>query len=683
MYKLRTVDVWDTLLRRDCHPECIKLATARHLLLSYNENLLAAYSGQWELYQARLDAERRHAEQARASGHDDEYEITEVISEWLTIVFGGGGYDQTISPSLAEYELKIEMARSYPDAGISDFLQNHPAEQTLFLSDFYMNSKMLERLLAAKGLTSLVSRGIASCDVGMNKRSGKLFEHVHKTYEVAPEHHVHVGDNQWSDVESAQRLGIKAIHYLPDIEHEQRLKREHLFSSRNVLFAHLRNISNTEAETVLTTGDQDEANTAFKLGIEAAPLFMGFATWIAEQSLRYDLDRVLFLTREGEFFHQVYSSMFPEGVCAGHMLPDSRVLPVSRLSTFAASLQEPTLDEVSRAWSLFNQQSLSALFLQLGLEIAEFSETLERLDLSVNDLINNPSESSQLKSLFDDPKFCVAVNVSIKKNKSLLRDLLRQSGVQKGMKVGIVDIGWRGTIQDNLALAEPDVHFHGMYLGLRAPINQQPMNVSKEAYGPEENTDDALNALFEVFSALEMLCSSSYGSVSGYQRIDGVISPVRDVIKEENIAFISFTAHFQRGVVLATESWRSSLDAYSVAAHELRGLGLKVWDGLRICPPQSLASVFTQTPQHDIFGYGEIFSRNQVPSMATIFMSPFLGSERKKLIAFVRRVQWSAAIDKMQDLGWFHRKVLFLTFQLANEIKLLRMKARHKRGRHV
>lgn len=683
MYKLRTVDVWDTLLRRDCHPESIKLATARHLLLSNNKSLLAEYSGQWELYQARIDAEKLYAEQARALGLDDEYEITAVISKWVSIVFGSGGYDEDTPHSLVEYELKTEMAHSYPDAGIISFLQSYPAERTLFLSDFYMNSKMLERLLDAKGLRQLVENGLASCDVGMNKRSGKLFEYVHKTYGIAPEDHIHIGDNQWSDIASAQRLGIKAIHYLPELEHALRLKREQLFLSRNMLFAHLRNISRIEAEALLTTQKQGEGPAAFMLGIEAAPLFIGFSTWIAEQSLRHDLDTVLFLTREGEFFHQVYSTLFPEGVCSGHVLPSTHIFPVSRLSTFAASLKEPTLTEISRSWRLFNQQRLSALFLQLGLDISEFSETLKNLGLSANDLINDPSENIQLRILFNEPKICSALTLSIDKNKTCIRDLLKQSGVKNGMKVGIVDIGWRGTIQDNLALAEPNVKFHGMYLGLRRLINKQPINVTKEAYGPNENADDTLNALFEVFSALEMLCSSPNGSVSGYQRKDDVISPVRDVTREENITFTGFTSHFQKGVVCATQLWRPLLDAYNVNANELRAPGLKVWDVMRLRPPQSLASIFMQTPQHDIFGFGEIFSRNQVPSMATVFMSPFLGSKRQKLIEFVRRVQWTAAIDNMQDLSWLHRKVLLITFQAANEIKLLRMTVKYKWCRHV
>ena len=675
MYEIRTIDVWDTLLRRDCHPECIKLATCRHLILIHSGILQPALQDQWLLYQARIDTERLLAEESRARGEDEEYEITNVIKSWLEVV-SVGGFDPVLPRVLAEYELSVEIKRSYSDPGIADFLQMYLAERSIFLSDFYMNSGMLERLLDEKGLKYLVPEGVSSCDIGLNKRSGGLFSHIHDKYKVDPEKHVHIGDNLWSDVESAERYGIKALHYLPDAEHELRLEREHLFSSRSALFEHLRGTCRSEAE--LSMVDEQEANSAFLLGIEAAPLFIGFAMWTAEQSLKEGLDRVLFLTREGEFFHQVYSMIFPEGVHAGHSLPASRVLPVSRLSTFAASLNEPTFLEVSRAWALFNQQSISALFLTLGVDIADFSEVLDRLGLGENDVINNPSESHELQALFNEEKFRDALRNSIKRQKELLRDFLSES-MDKEERVGIVDIGWRGTIQDNLAHVMPQTHFHGMYLGLRAFVNTQPSNVTKEAYGPDERASDGSNALFEVFAALEMLCSSPNGSVLGYQRNGDKISPRRDVSSEENIAYYRFTSHFQRGVLFAAERWRPKLDAYVVGAHELREQGLKVWDGLRTCPPESLALIFMQTPQHDVFGFGDLFDRNQVPSLATIVLSPFMRTKRRNLIEFVRRVQWSAAIDKMQGIGWFHRKALLIVFRTANVMKLYRMRFRHKR----
>jgi len=673
MFELRTVDVWDTLLRRDCHPECIKLATARYLAMTAVRNLKPGLQDMWSLYEARLDAEKLRANDSRQRGDDDEYEIVEVLRTWLEIVWQGS-FDPLMPTALAEYELSVEIARTYRDPDILEFLAKYPAEKTIFLSDFYMDSKMLGRLLAAHQLDELVPAGISSCDVNRNKRSGNLFHHVQSTLKIASEKHVHIGDNEWSDVDTPGKLGIQAVRFLPSAEHEKRVAREHLFSSRQALFSHVRGLCKENSLDFSTKGASDEA---FYLGVEAAPLFIGFAVWIAEQAVLRKFDKIIFLTREGEFFHAVHSAMFADGFFAGIQLPESSIFPVSRISTFSASLGRGDFEEVSRAWSIFGVQRVSALFAMLDVATDDFSATLKELGLRVDEVVQNPSSDARLRALFAKPKFFEAVIASVQRNKVLLKDLLAEHGIVDGMNVGVVDIGWRGTIQDNIALAAPAINFHGMYLGLRSFVNPQPLNVTKSAYGPHEEIESDLNKLFEVFSAMEMVCSSPHGSVIGYSRDDGKVLAVREISSDENVAYFEFSHRFQQGVLFSAGQWTPYLNAYVVSAMELRESAMKVWEGFRRSPPNILAEVFMQTPQHDAFGFGEVFSRNKFPSLATIFLSPFNNKRRREIFSFVRRVQWTAAVESAKELGWFHRKTLSLVFFLANHLKILRMKMRH------
>ncbi|MET1115354.1 MAG: HAD family hydrolase [Comamonas sp.] len=673
MYELRTVDVWDTLLRRDCHPECIKLATARYLSMTAARNLKAGFQEMWSLYEARLDAERSVATAARQRGDDDEYEITDVLRAWLEICWQGS-FDPLLPAALAEYELSVEIARTYLDPDILEFLEKYPAKKTMFLSDFYMDSRMLGRLLAAHQLGELFSAGISSCDVNRNKRSGNLFKHVQSTFNIDSDKHVHVGDNEWSDVDSPGKLGIQAIRFLPSVEHDKRIAREHLFSSRQALFSHVHGLCKEKSLEVSSDGKSDET---FFLGVEAAPLFIGFTLWIAEQAVLRKFDKIIFLTREGEFFHAVYSRIFADEMFSGLKLPQSSIFPVSRISTFSASLERADFEEVSRAWSIFGVQRVSALFAMLDVATDDFSATLKMLGLRVDEVVENPSSDARLRALFAEPKFFEAVNSSVHRNKVLLKDLLAEHGIFDGMNVGVVDIGWRGTIQDNIALAAPLINFHGMYLGLRSFVNPQPLNVTKSAYGPHEEVESDLNRLFEVFSAMEMVCSSPHGSVVGYSREEGKVLPVREISSDENVAYFDFSHKFQQGVLFAAAQWTPYLNSYVVSAAELRESAMKVWEGFRRSPPHILAKVFMQTPQHDAFGFGEVFSRNNFPSLQTIFLSPFSNKRRRAIFSFVRRVQWTAAVDSAKELGWFHRKTLALVFFMANHLKVLRMKLRH------
>ncbi len=667
MYKIRTIDVWDTLLRRDCHPECIKLATARHLFLGWAKQIKPEFVDGWELYKARLIAERALAEQARRSGDDDEYEITEVMTKWTGLVFDGA-VPAGLSVYLAEYELSVEIDRSYPDPQILQFINRHKAERTIFLSDFYMSAEMLGRLLTVKGLDTLVADGLTSCDVGLNKRSGQIFRYVHSMYDVTPEHHVHIGDNEWSDVASPRALGIHCFHYQPEAIHVERLDREHLFSSREVLFDHLLSECSTLAQEA-HRGLSTKQAAALSLGVQAAPLFIGFAIWVAEQAILQKLDQLHFFTREGEFFHKVFCALFKHQRLSGHDLPPTNVLAVSRLSTFAPSMKEVTVQEMSRVWSLFKVQSVSGLFVTLGLDIGKFSDLLNTLGLHPTDIISAPEHSPELRRLFETPSFVEEVESIVESQASLLKSYLKQCGVNGGGRIGVVDIGWRGTIQDNIALIVPEAHFFGMYLGLRRVINEQPENVSKAAYGPDENTLSEPSLLFTNFAAMELLCNSPFGSVIGYNITDGCTNPQRHVDGEENLAYEDFVQPFQQGVLIAAKHWESYLERYMVSSNELHAISMHIWDTLRRAPGEGLVDVYLRTPQPDLFCYGERFNRSQYPSLSTIFLSPISNERRRQLIDFIRRVQWTEAIENTKDIGLLHKNMLLLAFRAANLVK--------------
>lgn len=676
MYKIRTVDVWDTLLRRDCHPECIKLATAAHVFFGLGARFKQPYQSHWAIYQARVDVESKLARTARDAGQDEEYEIVNVLKVWLETIFTES-FDDLLPARLAEYEFSVEVKRTFRDPDIEDFLKQHAAERTIFLSDFYMSSIMLKRLLEHKGLNHLVQDGVSSCDVGMNKRSGTLFRHVHEVFGISPHEHVHIGDNPWSDVESANQAGVVGISYVPDQSHTARIERESLFASREVLFQHLRNLSVAALEARLHTMEKKEA-AAFRFGVEAAPLFIGFSLWIAEQAISKRLNRVLFLTREGEFFRRIYELIFPKQEFFGHLLPVHADLEVSRLSTFAASMQELSVDELNRIWHLNRSQKVSGLFSTLGLRCADFTDLLSEVGLQPTDVIDRPEEDEALARLLRAPTFSDAVKKNKREQRYLLREFLSEKGILQNETIGVVDIGWRGTIQDNLARIIPATHIHGMYLGLRKVINAQPPNVSKCAYGPDELIDADTGKYFEAFAVLEMLCTSNKGSVEKYAKENGKVTAYRNVSDEENSAHEQFASHFQNGVSLAAEIWAPYLERYVVTSTELRAVALHVWAKLSVNPDADLAKIFIDTPQHDVFGFGEIFKKNQVPSLATIFLSPFRKTSLREVMDFIRRVQWTSGIKHLQGIGLVHKGVLVALFKAANAVKRHRMKARKR-----
>nr|VFK11754.1 MAG: Haloacid dehalogenase-like hydrolase [Candidatus Kentron sp. LPFa] len=680
IYKLRTVDVWDTLIRRTCNPETVKLATALHVFLRFPHSLGVGLSNHWHLYEKRIEIERIMAREAEATGYDGEYEFIAVFRRWLeTILRYPLSQDlDGIAKEIAENELRFEIINTFPDDGIIDFLASHPAEKTLYLSDFYMTSAMVDRILAHHGLNTLFPQGVVSCDVMLNKRSGRLFKYIQQMQNVGSNEHIHIGDNEYSDVEIPRQLGVTAIHYLPEADHRARIERDALFSSRDVLFTHMAESARQAAGSL--GNRNDDAKAAFQLGLQAAPLFIGYMLFIAERSVIDNVEKLYFFTREGEFFYRLFDVLFPDGKYVGHDLPPRIVLAVSRYATLAASLNAVTLDEFNRIFTIGWQQRFSTLFEILGIDPCDFQPLLRRLNLSLEEIILYPQNDPRIAELLDDPAFSSAVSANLAKKKVLIRRYLEQQGYVPGKKVGVVDIGWRGSIQDNLARIAPECKTVGYYIGLWSYIvDHQLPNTIKHAFGLDRRYEQYPKS-FEAYQPLELLCNSPNGSVVGYRNKDGMVFPLREINEEENAIFNDFILQFQNGVVYATKLQGPLLMSHAVMSQEMRDMGLSIWEKIVSRPIEQLVKAYCATPEHDVFGYGDYFKRGQAPSITHILAAIVSNRRRHEVIQYIRRTQWTEALHGL-SIGRFHKFILVCIFFLAHQYRrriILRKKAANR-----
>ena len=669
MHKLRTIDVWDTLLRRKGHPDFSKLISARALSLTHKAELAIPFKDDRAIFRERCAIE---GEIASTTSHDGEYEVKDVLTRLLgRVLIKPTQIDlAALAERLAELELQFELRHTYPDPEFSSFSQAYPAQQSLFLSDFYMPAENLQRLLKHHGLDTLVDQGISSCDVGLNKRSGNLFKHIHDQFHVLPQSHVHIGDNLHADVEMPKKLGIQAIHYLPEEEHRKRQELAAFFHDRYALFRHLAESTWNKA-TDEAKGLEAQAQHAYLLGIRTAPLLIGFILHIAERALLDGIERLFFFTREGEFFLQVWRAIFQDNCLAGQKLPSPDLLEVSRIATFCASLREVSTNELMRLWNLYSTQSISSLLKTLGLSPDNFTEVCQAHGLSPKEEIVYPWEDSRVQALFKDPLFFELIQAKVNTDRTNLLEYLNQHGWQQDLaKVGIVDIGWRGTIQDNLAYLFPDTHIFGQYLGLQHFLNDQPQNCSKSAYCVDANHSDNYQNLLDAVSLIEMLCNSPNGSVSGYTHsADRRMSANRIVDEGENAVYEAFVSHFQKGVLFASQHWSDYVDSHVITSDELKESSCKIWHELVTKPSQNLSQAYASLSHNEVFGVGEFVDKSAVPTPSQLFHGVFSKKIRQDIILYLRQNQWVAGISNRKDLGLIHRTLLISVLLMGRGYK--------------
>ncbi|HDV6323139.1 TPA: HAD family hydrolase [Burkholderia multivorans] len=674
MYRLKTIDVWDTLLRRDCHPEFAKLATALHVFLDPSLGVCRRYETAWDIYRLRIEQEMLLADRSRAAGKDNEYEIVDVLRQWLTQVVDQP-YNESLPSRLADFELDFELRHTYPDPTIREVSEQYPAETTLFLSDFYMSASRLSTLLRHHGIDTFVPKGLSSCDVGINKRSGKLFHHVEDLYQVAPGEHVHIGDNPTSDRDVPIALGINAVHFQPEKEHAKRLARESVFEDRGELFRKIQSDAKTAASGCYVAPAQSaEREAAFTAGIQSCVLAIGFCLYVAENVLTSGLKKLYFFSREGEFFIRVWNALFPNGRHAGHELPRPCLLEVSRLATFCASLRNVSPSEMRRIWNLYTTHSLEALLKSLGLESSPFAELAAKYELCLTEGIQRPWEDDRIRRLFGDSEFVRQIEEKIHSDRRALLTYLAAQGLSDdGSSVCVVDIGWRGTIQDNLAWLLPSVRFQGQYLGLQMFLNEQPPNTRKQAFGPNANETLEHCHLLDAVSPLEMLFSSPLGSVSGY-RVDGTgIGAVacRSESDMDHASSKNFVEGFQDGVVEAAKIWARYIETCGISASELRGPALATWTKLIERPHETLVAAYAALNQNDVFGAGQFVSKRSAPGIGKLLWGVVSRDARREVVMYIRQTQWSAGIWARRDLTLVHRLALVMVLRLAKGCKRL------------
>ena len=634
--KILSIDVWDTLIRRKTHPDASKLKSAAHLFIRYNQLLKSGFKSKWEILHQRQAIEKNFAEKDMGFG---EYNIHDVLAQLVrtTVHLDCPEEGNSLTSELMEIEFFYELQNTYADPFIKEFLIGFEREKTVFLSDFYFGSTYILTLLKKNNLGDIVSEGFSSCDINANKRNGKAFLHLLNEHELSPSELIHVGDNYESDVLQPRKLNIQAVHYLPPRQHNVRLQIEKRFFNR--------------ADAIKDALSSDEENKSnlneiasspgFTFGKLCSPLFIGFILYISEISKIHKCEKVYFFTREGEFFLKIWNYFFSKidlsfvsSECA-----ESNLLEVSRLSTFCASLDDVSLNEFMRIWNQYSTQSLFSFAKSLGFEEADFINFSRIYNIPMREDVQYPWLDKRFHALFEDPEFKALISNKSDNDRRLLDSYLSLKNWDNGpQKITVVDVGWRGTIQDNISVVRPNSEIIGVYIGLQKFLNKQHKNVTKNGYLVDLNKENGDNIFLKNLSVFEMLCNSPNGSVLGYFRDDDtLVKAVRDINACENESFFLFTEAFQTGVLAGVSYYVDLINQDVLTSEDFLIESKEIFSMIQLQSDQALSHAYQGLVHNETFGVGQFVNIDKNISWFSLLGSVFSVGERAKVNDFLLR----------------------------------------------
>jgi hypothetical protein len=282
---------------------------------------------------------------------------------------------------------------------------------------------------------------------------------------------------------------------------------------------------------------------------ELGPPFALHARRVAAVVAEQGLGGLFFVAREGRLLEAVYERVRPLG-----REPQSTYLYLSRLSTglpaaFGLSDRQLRLGLAGRT-----PRSLRDVLRALGLEDDEMLQVARRAGADVD----QPGAASAAALRFDRAfQRVVAERASVARDR--LRRYLAQEGFFSHRAVGLIDIGWGGTIQNNLLIAfAGDAELprvFGVYLALGSDRWQSPVPPSwKEGVVTDHRWDHSLErrAIFYFQEIFEQAARAPHGTTLGYREEGGRLVPMlkeSGAGRREEVRTNPLIAELQRGIL--------------------------------------------------------------------------------------------------------------------------------------
>lgn len=400
--KIASFDIFDTSLIRKCG-ECSNVfyLLAHHLYPNSKIKAEAFYS--WRL-------------QAESMSRAKYPNLNDIYETYPQDVFED--FDKSL---VMDQECEIEFKNLVGVPFVRSLIDRFRKDgwKILFISDMYLNSNFLKKLLEKEDLFKDGDELYVSAEYKATKFHGTLYDIIYKSYN--PSEWIHHGDNKYSDVKvpSSKRikthhiqLGFNTIesHVLSLIKGS---KKYNLASIVIGICRYLRVVSNIHLK-----------NNDFSIDF-LAPIYTSFILDVLDVSKREGFSRLYFLARDGWILYHLAQILNSSAI-------DVRYLAVSRKSLYLPSLEIGSYEEFSSYFGkknvmtskmLIDYFKLSGIFnVTENLDNNELRKKLEKVDVK-SEILKKSTKEFELLSLY-----------------------FEQEGLkQQNVNYAFVDIGWKGS----------------------------------------------------------------------------------------------------------------------------------------------------------------------------------------------------------------------------------------------
>jgi predicted HAD superfamily hydrolase len=569
--RLRSFDLFDTLLARDvARPTDLFLRCGRIL----RSRGLVTCSAE-DFAKKRIEAERRARED---SSHAEPgfQEIHDLLADDFS-------WPPDIRSAAAGVELACESdsLRAVPAAARQLTAARDRGEQIVFISDMYLPHNFLREILEREALWQNGDRLYVSNEHRASKSSGALFEIVRRDFpNVAA--WTHIGDNPHSDLRMPARLGIEAVPFT-----DCHLQPRERFIAGDRVSLWRSHLAGAMKRTRLNA--PDAASEVWNAAVEVvAPILVGYVHWVLETAARQKLQRLYFVSRDGEILHKIaaiLSAQWGYGI-------ECRYFYGSRQAWHAAGTSE--IGEFTKKW-LFERDmplSLEIIAQRLEVPLQKFSQLVRAGGQNIESpqTVLSAEQRDELWRAMQTPAMRQLIGSAATRQREQALGYFKQEGMLDPGEWAIVDVGWQGNMQHSLETILRAGGYEGEVLGLYFGLLPNAPQDARLSFWNEQ-TGRPFPA--KRVTLVEIFTAGTEGPTLGYERT------VRWIPRQNppNLAGQKWgTPLLQAAVCAVTRAFAESVSREDIPPAEFSQLALELFQEFCQRPSPEEAAIFGTYP---------------------------------------------------------------------------------------
>ncbi|MCF8383980.1 MAG: FkbM family methyltransferase [Chlorobium sp.] len=421
-----------------------------------------------------------------------------------------------------ELELELEFRVLVPRSAMLNLCRSVKKAgcRVIVVSDTYMDSAFLLKVLNRHGMTEVIDAVYCSSEIGYRKDNGTIWTRIKATEGIVSDQFIHIGDNEHSDIQNVYNVSLKAMGVIntavladlrlyPMPSGWRYVKSD--WRTGIVLGPAIAQVGSNPFKP--DSRHPYRIRTSYDFGyLIIGPVVFGFLSWLIRMAKQHGVSRLMFLSRGGYFLHRTYTRLATMFSGSSKIFPAASYLFVSRRGTLpAAYAKTMDLRLLVNGAGGFAGTFGELLFSRFGLNPSLLQDTE-----SLNVRVKLPDDRDKVARLMKE--LHRSIDLHCQESAKRLKKYLEQEGFFSEHLVGVVDLGFSGTIQKALQ-AVTNRSINGYYFGI-TPSAQEVEKTGGTAYAcyGEEQSGVRIPDIIRYAIFFEAVFAAPTGQVDGYRQ---------------------------------------------------------------------------------------------------------------------------------------------------------------------